>query len=48
MAIGNIVLGILLALILNTGDIVSATRGTIIGAIIFFLIGLSVNLMMYA
>lgn len=48
MAIGNIVLGILLALILNLGGIVSATRGATIGALVFFLIGLGVNLMMYA
>ncbi|MHB1178500.1 MAG: hypothetical protein ACYCZO_09225 [Daejeonella sp.] len=48
MAIGNIVLGILLAYILNLGGVVSVSRGASIGAIVFFLIGLGVNLTMYA
>ncbi|MEJ7778702.1 MAG: hypothetical protein WKF68_03850 [Daejeonella sp.] len=48
MAVGNIILGILLAYVLNLGGVVSASRGATIGAIVFFLIGLSVNLVMYA
>lgn len=48
MGVGNIILGILLAYILHLGGIVSAGRGAAIGAITFFLIGLSINLMMYA
>lgn len=48
MAVGNIVLGILLAYILHMGGIVTASRGAGIGAIVFFMIGLSINLIMYA
>lgn len=48
MAVGNIILGILLAYILNLAGIVSATRGATTGAIVLFLIGLSINLIMFA
>lgn len=48
MAVGNIVLGILLAYILQMGGVVSASRGAGIGAIVFFMIGLSINLVMFA
>ncbi len=48
MAAGNTIMGILLAYILNLGGTPSAKRGATIGAITFFLIALSVNLVMYA
>ncbi len=48
MALGNLILGLLLAKILDLGGVVSASRGATIGAIVLFMIGLSVNLMMYA
>ena len=48
MALGNIILGILLAYILNLGGIRSASRGASIGAFTFFLMGLGINMIMHA
>ena len=48
IGLGNIILGILLAYILNLGGIRSASRGASIGAFTFFLIALGINMIMYA
>mgnify|MGYP001563640020 CR=1 FL=1 len=44
---GNLIWGILLAYIFNMAGISSASRGAVNGAIILFLVGLGVDLMLY-
>src|SRR6188768_2682603 len=48
MALGNLVLGYLVAYVLNLGNIANPMKGATVGGIVFFLLTLGIDLCIYA